>query len=144
MNNLQYASAYFISGQQHMTIGRMTQLTIKGVLAKLMEREEINAHQLAAKLSELDPAPPDLKKDLQPTIWRILNIPNYAPTLPTLKVLASYFGITVSQLLGETPLEDDKQTQTLMQVMQVLPKYKKDVLVSTALTLAESERKKQQ
>lgn len=144
MNNSQYASVYFYSGQQGRTIEAMTQPTIKGVLAELMKRNDINAHQLALKLSEIDPAPPELKKDLQPTIWRILNIPDYAPTLPTLKVLASYFKLTISQLLGETPLEEDNQTQTLLHVMQVLPKYKRDVLVNTALTLAESEGKKQQ
>ncbi|MDP1925747.1 MAG: hypothetical protein Q8K57_13315 [Thiobacillus sp.] len=144
MNKHQYTPVYFYSSQQRLTIANMNQPTIQGVLAELMKRNEINAHQLALKLSELDPAPPELKKDLQPTIWRILNVPNYAPTLPTLKVLAAYFKLTISQLLGETPLEEDNQTQTLLQVMQVLPKYKKDVLVNTALTLAESEGRKQQ
>lgn len=144
MNKLQYAPVYFYSGQERRTMAPMTQPTIKGVLAELMKRDSINAHQLASKLSDIDPAPPELKKDFQPTIWRILNIPDYAPTLPTLKVLASYFKINTSQLLGEIPLEEDNQTQTLLYVMQVLPKYKKDVLVNTALTLAESEGKKQQ
>lgn len=120
----------------------MPQPTISDVLGELMKREGLNAHQLAAKLSDIDASPPDQKKDFQPTIWRILKVPNYVPTLPTLKVLGSYFGVTISQLIGESPLVDDKQMQIVQHVMQVLPSYKKDVLVSTALTLAESEGKK--
>lgn len=118
----------------------MAQSTIKGVLAELMAKKGINAHQLAAKLAEIDPSPPEQKKDFQPTIWRILNVPTYTPTLPTIRVLASYFGLTVSQMLGETPLDDDENTRTVLKAMQNLPPYKVDALVSMARTLAASEK----
>ena len=40
-------------------------------------------------------------------ISRLKNDPASNPTLATLKPLADFFGITVSQLLGEVPLEDE-------------------------------------
>lgn len=139
MNTLQYAAVYFLPIRDIWTIRRMTQPTINSVLTELMARKAINARQLAADLAELDPSPPEQKKDYQPTIWRILNVPGYTPTLPTLHILASYFKLTVSQIIGETPLEGDEDADTVIKAMQGMASYKKAVLVSMARTLASEE-----
>lgn len=119
----------------------MSQRTMKEVLTELMKREDLNATRLAAKLSERDPSiPEEERKNFQPTIWRIQNYDEYYPKYQTMQLIAKYFGVTVSQLTGETPLED-RQTQTVVHIMQELPDYKRKVLVSTALTLAEPDSK---
>lgn len=139
MNTLQYAPAYFPPAGIVWTMFPMAQPTINSVLAELMRRQDINAHQLAAGLAELDPSPLEQKKDFQPTIWRILKVPGYTPTLPTLRVLAAYFDLTVSQLIGETPLDADADANTVLKAMQGMAQYKKTALVSMARTLASDE-----
>jgi hypothetical protein len=139
MNTLQYAPVYFHPIGVIGTMRRMAQPTINSVLTTLMARKNINAHQLAAELVKDDPAPEEQKKNYQPTIWRILDTPDYTPTLPTLRVLAAYFEVTVSQLIGETPLECDDDTDAVLRAMQAMAPYRKAALVSMARTLASDD-----
>lgn len=142
MNNLQYTRVYFQARYPRWTMSSMVQRTMKEILSELMDREGLNATRLAAKLADVDPTiPEEERKNFQPTIWRIQNYDDFYPKFQTIRLIASYFGVTVSQLTGETPLED-RQIQTVSQIMQELPDYKRKVLVSTALTLAESDEKK--
>lgn len=142
MNKSQYTRVYFRAQQANWTIRHMTQRTLKQILNELMERDGLNATSLAARLIEADPSvPEEERKNYQPTLWRILNNDSFYPKFQTLQLLAAHFGVTVSQLTGETPLLEDRQTQTVIHIMQELPAYKRKVLVSTALTLAESDEK---
>lgn len=109
----------------------MNHSKIKEVVAELMQQKGLNETTLA-----------EATKITQPTAWRIMKVEGYVPKLDTLCKLASYFNVTVSQLIGETPLETYKPNIVLT-AMQKLPDYKIDVLVSTALSLLESERKKE-
>ena len=54
-----------------------------------------------------------------------------------LQTLAHYFGLTVSQLIGETPFEEDRKVRIVTLAMQQMPEYKKDVLVATSTALIE-------
>lgn len=58
-----------------------------------------------------------------------------------LQTLAHYFGLTISQLIGETPFEPDPKVRVVTLAMQQMPEYKKDVLVGVSSSLAEPEDK---
>lgn len=112
-------------------------------LGRLMQIHSLNATNLAARLIEADPSVPEEdRKNYQPTLWRILNHKSTGyPSYETLHLIASYFGIAVSQLTGELPLEEDMEIQTLANTARLLSGYKRRVLINTALTLAEPEPK---
>lgn len=54
-----------------------------------------------------------------------------------LQTVAHYFGLTVSQLIGETPFDEDRKVRAVMLAMQQMPEFKKDVLVATSTALNE-------
>ena len=54
-------------------------------------------------------------------ISRLKNDPKANPTLATLKPLAAFFGVTVSQLLGEAPLSGVKEQGQVRCRIPVLP-----------------------
>lgn len=54
-----------------------------------------------------------------------------------LQTVAHYFGLTVSQLIGETPFDEDRKVRMVTLAMQQMPEYKKDVLVATSTALNE-------
>lgn len=54
-----------------------------------------------------------------------------------LQNVAHYFGLTVSQLIGETGFDEDRKVRAVMLAMQQMPEYKKDVLVATSSALNE-------
>lgn len=118
----------------------MDKPAIKDVLERLMEREGIkNGTQLVQMVSKAI-APDEIN---QPTVWRILSGKTENPSLKTVKTLAAFFNVTVSELIGETTL-GERKANIVLQVMQDLPEYKKDVLVSTARALAESKSNKEE
>lgn len=59
----------------------------------------------------------------QPIIHRILNKKNLNPKIATIKPIANYFNITISQLIGESPLfcEYNKSKNARMQKFAALP-----------------------
>ncbi|MFZ2315066.1 MAG: helix-turn-helix domain-containing protein [Gammaproteobacteria bacterium] len=67
----------------------------------LMAEERLNSNELARRTGI--PAS---------SIKKIRNNDNPNPTLTTLAPLASFFSITVSQLIGDTPLSNDKSNKT--------------------------------
>ncbi len=60
-----------------------------------------------------------------------------------LQKLAHFYGLTVSQLIGETPFDEDRKIRAVMLAMQQMPDYKKDVLVAASATLAQPEEQTQ-
>lgn len=58
-----------------------------------------------------------------------------------LQTLAHYFGLTVSQLIGETPFETDPKIRVVTLAMQQMPEYKKDMLVAASSSLAQPDPK---
>lgn len=74
----------------------------------------------------------------QTTLNRFLSGATDSLDFVHLQTLAHYFGLTVSQLIGETPFDEDRKVRAVMLAMQQMPDYKKDVLVATSAALAES------
>lgn len=66
-------------------------------MAELMRLAEVDDNQLSK-----------ITKVAKANISRLRNDPKANPTLATLKPLAEFFGVTVSQLLGEAPLNVDQ------------------------------------
>lgn len=68
-------------------------LSLSSVLKSLMVRAGFSEHELSRKTG--------IK---QPIIHRLLSGENLNPKLDTLKPIAQYFAISISQLIGEEPL----------------------------------------
>lgn len=73
----------------------------------------------------------------QTTLHRFLNGKTESLEFMHLQTLAHYFGLTVSQLIGEVPLTEDPKIRAVLLAMQQMPEYKKDVLVAASFSLAE-------
>lgn len=73
-------------------------MTISVNLKRLMEREKINASELGRSI-----------KLAQPIIHRLLTGKNVNPKLATIRPIADYFDVTISQLIGEDLLVLDDQ-----------------------------------
>lgn len=95
-------------------------------LLKLMQQHQITSERSLAIACEMD----------QSTFNRFMAGKTDSLRIEHLVALAHYFDITVSQLIGETPLEQDQKLVTVIKAMQTLPEYKKDVLVATSTALA--------
>ena len=70
--------------------------TVSEILTKLMVQQQLTDNELA-----------DLVGIPQPTISRIKNGNSRDPRDTTLRPLADYFGLTISQLRGDMPLPQD-------------------------------------
>ena len=70
--------------------------TVSEILTKLMARQQLTDNELADRVG----IP-------QPTISRIKNGDSRDPRDTTLRPLADYFGLTISQLRGDMPLPQD-------------------------------------
>lgn len=95
-------------------------------LTKLMAENGIGSERSLAIACGMD----------QSTLNRFMSGKTDNLRLEHLVALAHYFDITVSQLIGETPMEQDQKLITVMKAMQTLPEYKKDVLVATSAALS--------
>lgn len=98
----------------------------KEILLSLMQQYQVPSERALAIACEMD----------QSTLHRFLSGKTDSLRIEHLVALAHYFDITVSQLIGETPLEQDQKMVTVMKAMQRLPEYKKDVLVATSAALS--------
>ena len=71
----------------------------------------------------------------QSTLHRFLSGKTDTLNFLHLQSLAHHFDLTVSQLIGETPIEADPKIRSVVVAMQALPEYKKDALVATSQAL---------
>lgn len=94
-------------------------MTISVNLRRLMEREKINASELGRHI-----------KLAQPIIHRLLTGKNINPKLATIRPIADYFDITISQLIGEDFLAVDHQDSGLSTWKQVPVLAWKDIVSS--------------
>jgi len=78
----------------------------------------------------------------QPTISRFFAGTSESMLLDTLAALARALGVTIAELIGEHPIDIDVKTRRVVKAMQDMADYKKDVVVSTAETLARPDGKK--
>jgi transcriptional regulator with XRE-family HTH domain len=78
----------------------------------------------------------------QPTISRFFASTSESMLLDNLAALAKALGVTVAEIIGEHPIEIDDKTRRVVKAMQEMADYKKDVVVSTAETLARPDEKK--
>lgn len=94
-------------------------------LHTLLQQARLSANQLA-----------DIIDVPQPTITRIISGETTKPRIDTLCKLADHFGITVSQLIGETPLAADQGLAELETAYQQLSAYKRNTALSIVRAIA--------
>lgn len=104
---------------------------IKDVLSELTQRDKLTQ----TKLSEESGVP-------QPTISRILNGTHQTLELETVRRLADYFGISIDQLVGDEPLDNDRQWYAIKKVWQRIPDHQRVVVETTAKALAAPEERR--
>lgn len=78
----------------------------------------------------------------QPTISRFLAGTSESMMLNTLAALCKALEVSVAEIIGERSIDLDHRTRRVMKLMEDMADYKKDVVVSTAETLARQEAKK--
>jgi len=61
--------------------------------------------------------------------------------LETLSDICQALDITIAEIIGEHPIYLDDKARRVVRAMESLPDYKKQVVVSTAETLAKPENK---
>lgn len=79
------------------------------VLKELMVQQQISASELARRTGIG-----------QPVIFRMLSGETDNPKVATLSPLASYFGVTINQLIGETPLNAAQESGVAAHQVPVL------------------------
>lgn len=67
----------------------------------------------------------------QSTISRLLH-EGTDPTLSVLRKVARVLRVTVSQLIGEAPIEEDDDVAVVLMAMQDMPSYKRGALRTAA------------
>jgi len=87
----------------------------------------------ATKLAELSGVP-------QPTISRLLNGTTETMLIETLSPIARHLGVTVSQLIGEVPIDTNLERQKAYMLLQDLPAYQVGAAVKILDALAEFPR----
>ncbi len=78
----------------------------------------------------------------QSTLHRFMKGTTDSLDFTHLQAIAQYFGLTVSQLIGETPFDEDRKVRVVTMAMQQMPEYKKDMLVAASSALAQPENAK--
>lgn len=73
----------------------------------------------------------------QSTLHRFMKGETDSLDFVHLQAIAHYFALTVSQLIGETPFEEDRKVRAVTLAMQQMPEYKKDMLVAASHSLAQ-------
>lgn len=74
----------------------------------------------------------------QPTLSRYLAGTSSTMSMEHFCALAHTLGVTVSQLLGETPLHDDPRVNTVLRVMERMNDAGRDAVAATAKALADT------
>lgn len=76
----------------------------------------------------------------QSTLSRFMNGTTDSLDFVNLQTIAHHFGLTVSQLIGESPYDEDRKVRAVLQAMQQMPEYKKDMLVAASVALTQPEQ----
>lgn len=76
----------------------------------------------------------------QSTLHRFMKGETDSLEFRHLQAIAKRFQITVSQLIGETPVEADPKIRTVVRAMEAMPEYKKDVLVAASESLLQGNK----
>jgi transcriptional regulator with XRE-family HTH domain len=97
----------------------------RDVIKTLLKRKGLTARRLA------------LDADIsQPSLSRYLQGKSDTMEMPTWRALAARLEVTVSQLLGETPLTPDGQVEQVVRAMERLPEIQRTALVAAATAMA--------
>ncbi|MET3517821.1 transcriptional regulator with XRE-family HTH domain [Pseudacidovorax sp. 1753] len=72
----------------------------------------------------------------QSTLNRFLNSATDTLDFPHVVAIAHALNMTVSELIGETPLLSDPKIRTVAAAMKDMPEYKKDAIVAASNSLA--------
>lgn len=91
-----------------------------------MAKQEISATKLA-----------EVSGVSQPTISRLLNGTTDTMEWETLQLLGAALGVTVSQLIGEVPIDDNQQRQHAYMLLQGVPAYQLPAAVKILDALAQ-------
>lgn len=89
---------------------------IRFVLRKLMT----NANIKDSKLSQILNIP-------SATLYKILNDEYISPRIETLRPIARYFNITIDQLIGDSPLENKKERDALVNEPKEFREWRPDL-----------------
>lgn len=74
----------------------------------------------------------------QSTLNRFLSGKTEALDFLHLQRIAQHFQITISQLIGEVPMEIDPKVQAVISAMKEMPEYQKDMIVAASSSLSKS------
>lgn len=99
------------------------------IIRKLMSDHKITSDRRLALECNMD----------QSTLHRFMTKKTDTLNFNHIQAIAQYFEVTVSQLIGETPLHEDPKIRKVLLAMESLPEYKKDVIVATSQSLAHLE-----
>lgn len=102
------------------------------IIAKLMAEQGVPSERHLAIACDMS----------QSTLHRFLKGETEALEFKHLQALAHYFSLTVSQLTGETPFDEDRKVRAVTLAMQQMPEYKKDMLVAASSSLTKPEGNK--
>ena len=72
----------------------------------------------------------------QTTISRLLKGKIADPGVDKLCKLADYFGVTLSQLIGEKPIKPERDYTELENMLDMLPEYRRNTVINVAQSLA--------
>lgn len=75
----------------------------------------------------------------QSTLHRFLKGDTETLEFQHLQTLAHYFSLTISQLIGEVPFEEDRKVRAVTLAMTQMPEYKKDMVVAATFSLAKPD-----
>lgn len=109
---------------------RMHQETRKIIRKLMLDREIGSERQLALDCNMS-----------QSTLNRFMSGSTETLDFIHLQSLAHYFGVTVSQLIGETPLAQDSKIRAVITAMEKMPEYQKDMLVAASSSLTQPSPK---
>ena len=94
-------------------------------LLRIMKSRDLSANKIADDLEWS-----------QSTITRITSGETQRPRIDTLTKLADYLGVTVSQLIGESPLNTDPTYAEIESTLNSMSAHKRNTVLSIARTIA--------
>lgn len=106
---------------------RMHQKDVREIIRDLMALRSIKSERQVALAAGIQ----------QPAFNRFMRGETKHLEFHNYLAIAQYFEVTLSQLIGETPLEPDPKIRAVVHIMEQLPEYKKDAVVAVSSSLAQ-------